>query len=66
MHSLSSLAIVMLVTLTLTAAAGAFAVWLFWFLTSVWQGDVGHFVDRPCLYPALWRLVVPPSRHPTD
>jgi hypothetical protein len=49
MHSLSSLAIVMLATLTLTVAAGAFAVWLFWLLTSVWQGDVDHFTDRPCL-----------------
>jgi hypothetical protein len=66
MHSLSSLAIVMLATLTLTAAAGAFVVWLFWLLTSAWHGDVGHFIDRPCLHPALWRLLVPPSRHPTD
>jgi hypothetical protein len=27
---------------------------------------VGKFIDRPCLHPALWRLLVPPSRHPTD
>jgi len=66
MHSLSSLAIVMLATLTVTAAVAAFALWLFWLLTSSWHGDVGHFIDRPCLHPALWRLLVPPSRHQTD
>jgi len=66
MHSLSSLAIVMLATLTATAAVAAFALWLFWLLTSTWHGDIGHYFDRPCLHPALWRLLVPPSRHPTD
>jgi hypothetical protein len=63
MHSLSSLAIVMLATLTLTAAAAAFALWLFWLLpASAWHGDVGHLIERPCLHPALWRLLVSPSR----
>jgi hypothetical protein len=50
MHSLSGLAIVMLATLTLGAAIGAYAVWLFCSCPpSYGTGDVGHLsVDHVC------------------
>jgi hypothetical protein len=53
MHSISSLAIVMLATLTLTAAVAALALWLFWLLpTSTRHADICHLIGRPCFHAA--------------